>query len=552
MKLRTLGLWAALSIPLVIFYSLHAYWVTNTPMQDDFDGIIRPTTEWMSQKLSFSNVWSIISAQDDERRVFANRFMAIILTEIQGYLDLRTMKTVGLLFNLVLFGLIIQMILRRGWSAWTLAPVALVLFSQANYNALHWAMIPVQQIGVFVWGITALWCLSRGNYILAGVFGILSLGSDVTGVLIWPAGILTLCLIRHFKGAAGWAVVMGAAVWAYMNGLVVPSYRPSLADNLQAWPDLIGMLWIFPALFLDVFIDTSPSLRIILLLCIATGIWLIFGRLAFQRILTWFGGESLSAHESWLWGSIAFLSATSVIFSLGRASEGMEVILDSRYRHIYHLIAIFLWLIALFHFQMNRWIKPMTGFMTIWYVWIIYVTWGYFDFNRQVQLTDMYAWHQQRSMPSTGIYLSLRQEVDQVIERAQSVGVYRPADFLFAKLTSLSAQGQKVARWVNVNPQGMGVEIEDVPRGNGKNDGTYVVLKSTSTDYILPVRQLRSSSWLGFLPGRYYQPIGHSIFIQHQMIQAGTYKVLVGQHRDGTWRMYDTNLIYEPTLPAGS
>lgn len=553
MKLRVLIFWAALCIPMLLFYTVHAYWVTNTPMQDDFDGLLQPVTAWVTQpEASLAELWRIVSVQDDERRVIANRLVAISITEWKGYLDLRVMKTVGVFLNLIFLGLLLFFVSERGWSRWTLVPMVLVLFSQANFHALHWAMIPVQQIGVFVWGITALWCLSRGYVTFAVIFGLFSLASDVSGVLVWPAGLVTLGFMRQFKQAVIWAVVLGGAVYGYLHGLEVPSYRPSLADNLRAWPDLIGMLWVFPVLALDVFPEMVVSVRIMGLAVVAVVVWFIFGRLFYKRAQAWVQGEAMEASESWIWGSIAFLAATSVVFTLGRASEGIAVILDSRYRHIYHVLIVFLWLLALLHFRMEKWVKPVAGIVFVWHVWIFYATWGYFDYNRQVHLTDMYAWHHQRCMPSTGIYWRMRQEVDEVLLEASEASIYRPADFPFAALAQAEINGQKVARWVNVSPQGQGLEVEDIPRGNGKDDGTFVVLRSAETNYILPIRQLRTSSWRGFLPGKYYQPIGHSILIQHQMIQPGKYQVLIGQQEKGKWRVFDTQLAYEPTLSVGS
>lgn len=552
MRGKNVWAWALVSIPVWVFYGLHAYWLTNTPMQDDFDALLQPATEWAKQvNPSFRTLWRILSVQDDERRIIADRLVAIGISKGWGFLDLRVMKTIGVYFNLILLGIFVYFVRARGWSVWTLAPVVLMMFSQANYNALHWGMIPVQQIGVFVWGLTALWFLSRGQLCLAVIFGLFSLASDVSGVLVWPAGVVTLVLQRSFPKALVWGILLGGAVWAYLHGLEVPSYRPSLADNLKAWPDMVGMLWIFPVLVFDVALDASLTFRVALLAVLATGVWIVFGRLFVQRVQGWFRGEAMSAPESWVLGSLAMLVATALVFIFGRASEGIAAILDSRYRHIYHLVAIFLWLLALLYFRLNAWVKPISLVFLGWHVGVMYFTWGYIDFHRQVQLTDMYAWHHQRAMPATGIYWRLRREVDAVIEEAEAAGIYRPAEFPFEPLAQAPITGQKTARWINVSPQGQGLEVLDIPRGNGKDEGVYAILRSSTTSYILPIRQQRSSSWRGFLPGRYYQPHGQSIQIQHQMMQPGTYQVLVGQRRQGQWQVYDTQLVYEPTLPAG-
>lgn len=95
MKLRQIVFGVLLVLPILGFYYLHGYWVTNTPLQDDFDGLLHPATLWQSMPQSISSTWELLTTQDDERRVILNRLVAISITEAMGYLDFRWMKWIG-------------------------------------------------------------------------------------------------------------------------------------------------------------------------------------------------------------------------------------------------------------------------------------------------------------------------------------------------------------------------------------------------------------------------------------------------------------------------
>lgn len=551
MKLRQIVFGVLLVLPILGFYYLHGYWVTNTPLQDDFDGLLHPATLWQSMPQSISSTWELLTTQDDERRVILNRLVAISITEAMGYLDFRWMKWIGLFLNFILVGLLVDLIRVNRWSWWTLVPAILLLYSNANYGALHWGMIPVQQIGVFVWGILALWAASRGHGLLAVVAGCLSLASDVSGVLILPAGLITLALRRDWRLFGLWFLGIGLAVFGYMNGLEVPAYRPSLLQNLQEWPSLLGMVWISPGLFLDIWLDSPLTFRIAWVAVFSTVGWYVLIKLTIPSLQTWWKKGTITSQESWILGVLAFLIGTLLIFALGRASEGISSIFDSRYRHIFHLFVLFIWFLVGIKGQYKHMLPWVVSGGIIWYGWVLWITWGYFDFQRQVHLTDMYAWHHQRGMPNTGIYYSMQTEVDRVIEEAEKWNVYRPADFPFAPLATAQVSGKAQAQWINVTPTGRAVEFMGQPRGFGKDQGNYLVLKSSQTSYILPIRYARQRSWKSFFPSRYYMPTGQSILIQNHMLKPGKYEVFLGIPKGNGWSLLETHLTFEPTPSAG-
>lgn len=550
-KINILLLSVALTLPILGFLWLQGYWQINTPMQDDFDAILQPATQWKSKEHSIRRFVDLIWTQDDERRIVVVRLTALALTQVLGYLDFSAMKWIGVSLNFILLGLIFHLIRQRKLSLWFLFPVVLIVFSQANFHALHWAMIPVQHIGVFIWGFTCLWALSRGYGWIGLLLGLWTLGSDVSGILIWPAGMLVGLIRRDWKLLAVWTTLMGLAVGGYMWNLEMPTYRPSLADTFQAWPDLLGLLWIFPALFADIFPDISTTTRLIWLSIVALGMWYVLVPIYFEQIKAWFQSKSFSSDESWILGSLSFLIATALVFIFGRASEGITVILDSRYRHIYHFLVVFLWLWYLVAGKASRWLAPVSVTLVMWHLGILHMTWGYIDHFRQIQLTDMYAWQHQRGMPNTGIYYAMQKEVDRVIEEGEKWNVYRPAEFPFAPLAHAPVAGKAHARWVNVTSTSRGVEVVDQPRGFGKDQGNYLVLQSEQTSYILPIRYPRRLGWKSLIPSRYYDTVGHSILIQHHMFQPGRYQVYLGKPSAQGWALLDTQLTYEPTLPTG-
>lgn len=552
MSLRTFILGVSLALPVFIFFILHIYWVVNIPVQDDFDGLLNPVLLWNEQAKTWQNIVEILTTQDDERRVIMNRIMAITITEIFGYLDFRWMKWVGLSLNFILVGLLANLVEKKRWSYWTLLPTLLVLFSQANYNALNWAMIPIQQIGVFIWGIVAIWALVRGKIVWALIAGCLSVASDVSGILILPAGIVTLILRRDWRNLFLWMMCIGCVVILYMYDLKVPDYRPSFSQNIREWPSILGIIWVSPSLIIDVFLDSSMTRRIMLSSLFSLPIWVFVVKVSRVYVLSYIKGKSIDNDEIWIIGSIFFLLSTVLVFALGRSSEGVQSIFDSRYRHIFHILWIFTWYLFLMRGYSIKWVQWSIVITSLWHIWVIYITWGYHDYQRQVYQTDMYSWHEQRGMPSTGIYYTLRDEVDSIIEKADSMGIYKVDNFPFAPLANAKISGRVKARWINATLQSQGIEISTIERGIGKNQGNYLVLKSQNTSYILPIRHQRLPIWSAVLFGNYYDSVGHSIIIQHHMIQPGKYQVLVGKLGSKEWILLDTQLTYEPTLPVGS
>ena len=526
-----------ITLPIIFFYWVVVYMSVNAPFQDDFDALFEPTVLLSKGTESFWTFWDVLFKQDDERRIVMDRLIAFALYKSTGQLDLRVMIILGASTLLAYFAVIARTFKEAGIPLVFLLPIPWLLFNVQFFDAIFWSMIPLQHIAVFVWGLIAVWLITRGSkgtFFLGIVFAILSIYSDVSGNFILPAGIMVLFIQRRWSELATWVAVIGLFVFYYFHALTVPDFRPSFSDNISKPLNILMTLLALPGLWADPGPSFGFSVRAGL--SMITGLILIITLITLayqtgQRI--WKTNEIPGNNELFVWGGLCFLAVVFSTLALARASYGLDSVFNTRYRHMYIHWLILSYALLLIRFPQFRrservgWIAGGLGILFCFNAYIQY--WGDLDYFRKVILTDAYEWKNNRALPSTPIYQTPRvgKLVDKIYEDAYETGVYLGPGYQFEDV--IAAPFKSTAKVeITDSPESLVINVLDLKRSMGKNDGLYVILKSATETHVFPTRHNRRAVHRMLLSGQYYYPGATSEVISKVYLKSRPMDIEIG------------------------
>ncbi|MBO0938133.1 hypothetical protein J2I47_16395 [Fibrella sp. HMF5335] len=551
------GAWLLLlvaMIPVLLFYTVIWQQAVNVPLQDDYDALFEPVMALSHGPYSLAQVWKAYAAQDDERRIIVDRFVAHMHYLLTGHIDFRTQILIGSLVLLVVLAVFIAWFRRSKlpW-IWTL-PIPFVLFNMQYYDAVLWSMIPLQHIGVYVWALLAIWWLSRDTsrlFWLATVAAIISLFSDVTGVLILPVGALMLIATKRWQRLGIWLVIMGGLVAFYMHGLVVPSYRPSLSDNLHH-PLTIAALWLaMQGLWADVLPHAGLPGRLVLTITlglVAVGIW---SSSLWNSVRTYvFTRQQPEGQELFLYGGLLMLLGTFTLFATGRALEGVDAAFISRYRVLYLLWFILLYLLILSRLNTklttNRLVSGGVVALSLLYCLTTYFQyWNDLTLFRHTLLTDLYGWRYNRVLPSSPIYLDHRPAIDTLFENGMKRGIFRYENPDIDSLRTALVVGQAEVV-VNQLPTFISITVPRIPGGEAAAvpDAVFILLRTkTGAVHIFPTKATTYSPLMALRRQQYTTSPYASIPILRKYLRSSVYNVEVGVWRGKDKVRYQTPAV---------
>lgn len=524
------------AIPIALFYWAVFAMSVNVPFQDDFDGLLEPVLQLHNQDISLSGFWQLIFTQDDERRIVVDRLLASAIYKTTGELNLRWM-IIGGAFNLLLLLWVIGRWFAGTKTSWLLfLPIPWLLFNIQFYEAVFWAMIPFQHLAVFIWAVLTIWLISRNTttaLVGAILMAILTIFADVSGNFIIIPGLLILLAQHRWKEAGVWTLTIGVIVVLYFSGLEIPDYRPKTADNLR---DPIRLISVFVSLF-GTWSDPGPTVPF----AIRSGLALILGFSGLCFVIALLAKEvrqlfenkmPLDKNQAFLWGSICFIAIILTVLATGRAAEGLESIFKPRYRHMYMFWIVFVYLLAIqyrpswFHAK-NVKLGVICG-AVLFGINANMAYWGELDRYRKTFLADAYQWYNNRALPSSPIYLALRERVDEIYEGVYENGIYRPENYAFATLPDAPVKGEAEIEMA-VLQGGLELTVKDIKRGAGKDDGAYVIFRAPSGEIqILPAHNAQRPMHRFILDRRYYYPDAQIERYVTGFFQSSEYTIEVG------------------------
>lgn len=527
------------AIPVIIFFAAVFTMSVNVPFQDDFDGLLEPVLLLQTGQHTWGEFWNVIYAQDDERRIVVDRLIAWGIFKLTGVLNLKAMIIAGA-FNLLVLAFVLYRWFRDTGTSWLLfLPVPWLLFNVQFYETVFWAMIPFQHLAVFVWAILTIWLLSRDSVASFGaalITAVLTIYADVSGNFILPAGALVLVARQNWRLLAVWLVVTGIVVWYYFSGLVIPEYRPKFSDNFSQPLLLVTVM----TTLLGIWSDPGPTFPMIL----REGVSLIMGAafliftltVLFKTVVTLLENKKpLDKNDAFLWGAVCFTGIVLAVLASGRASEGLESIFKPRYRHMYVIWLIFVYLLAVRYYP--RWFGPRivkTGLLAgsvLFCINAYIMYWGGLDRYRKTFLADAYQWYHNRSLPSSPIYMALRKRVDDIYEGVYREEIYVPEKYPFAGLPGAPVKGETE---IELNRHGNGIEsievvIKKTERTMGKNDGAYVIFRAADGEtHILPAYQTQRPLHRLLIDRSYYYPEARTDHYLAGYFKAAEFDIEVG------------------------
>ncbi len=526
------------SIPVLLFFYTFFQYASNIPFQDDYDALLEPVTRLKNlPSFSWKELFTTIWTQDDERRIIVDRIAAVLIYKINGSLDLRIQMFAGLLSLVGIFFLLYKVIQEAQLPALLLVASAFLLFHIQYYEAIFWGMIPLQHITIYFFALAAFYHLHAPTPIrltLAVVAGMLAIGSDVSGTFVLPAGLVILVLQRQWKYAVLWTLGIGIVILLYYYRLEVPAYRPKLSDNFAHPKLIVYNFFAFSGLSADFNTLISYTNRVTFILFAGMLLWGSVFTLFFLLVRKTFFTHDIRIMPRWqvtLWGGIIHLGIVILAFAVGRAMDGPDAVLISRYKHIGFIWLILVSVAAISQLQANY--LPLVS--KIWFgISICLFGFSYFeylaplDYYYKERNTDMYGWEHNRALPSSPIYLSLTSAVDTITEESIAAGIYTPPRPYFFD-TPYQVSSTRFPLKVNGQEVSVTFDNDTFVRGTHKNDGAYVVLKSTTQNHIIPSKQKRFSlkSYL-FSGGSHYYANGFtSTFPKAYLRPNATYDVLV-------------------------
>ncbi|AUD03954.1 hypothetical protein [Spirosoma pollinicola] len=517
------------SVPILIFFYTFFQFVSNIPFQDDYDGLLEPVTKFAQlTHFSWSSLVEILWTQDDERRIVVDRIAAISVYLLNGHLDLRIQMFFGLLSLVGIFYLFYSIIRDAKLPIALLLSSALLLFTIQYYEAIFWAIIPFQQIVIYFLAFLSSYHLFSSklkHFSLALLFAVGSILSDVNGTFILPVGVLLLLLQHRWKDTGIWVLLIGGIVLLYYHNLTIPAFRPKLSDNIQ-YPGLIFKnLLVFSGLSFDLSTVLPPWMRIGLIVTVGFILGIVVIYYGFVLVKSAFSG-SVRNYPRWeitLWGGIIHLTITMLAFAVGRALDGTNAVLISRYKYIGFIWLIFVILLVSSKLDDKKnklYSKVWLGLSFALFLFSYFQYVAPLDYYYKERYTDIYGWQRNRSIPSTPIYMNMRGPVDSVTVRAIRTGVYELPDHYFFDEPYEKATEKFQLAVEQVGGHTLVFTNDSYTRNIGKQDGAYIILKSEKQQHMLPTKQNRYSlkNFL-FSLGKNYYANGFSATISNGFIQ---------------------------------
>ncbi len=321
--------WLLAGCLLVVYAVMLGRYSVDFPAADDFTQILAAPFN-VAHALTLHAKLKEIFSLAVEHRIATLRLAALVQAHLGG-LDFRALMVFGSAL-LVLAGSLLVFTVDRDARPLFAAIAAALLLSPANYEGTLWATGALQHFGVVGYGFAALYCLSRpgvGWPIGAGVLAVAAACTSAGGLMVFPAGVLLLCVMRRWRAGLVWAVGGAALFGLYFVGYEAPPYQASLGTYLR--DPLVALRFFFLAVG-SLGIEPSVALPLGIGLCLFW-LWVIGS------------GQVKSLPPLWMaWAVFLLLSLAAITW--GRAGFGDRGALLSRYR-VYSELGLLFSLVAL-------------------------------------------------------------------------------------------------------------------------------------------------------------------------------------------------------------
>jgi hypothetical protein len=327
---------------LLLLYFIHAFGV-NVIVGDEW-AVIPLLKLAANGRLSLPD----LLAQHNETRMPFGYLVILILARFSRYNTLTEMFFS--FFLLCISGLLLFLVFRRKYSGnlgpLAFLPVSLLLFSFGQLESILWGFTVTIYLMIFA-VVAALYLLHTSRRIdlrfaLSSVCAIVASYSMITGLMVWPAGLVEILKSeRKWRRFLVWVAAGGVTFVLYFYGWVKPDYEPPLdfvlrnpVDGGRYFLVLLGTVFTYP--------DTkSLAPRGF---TIAYG--LVISLIALLVLIQAYRGKLLRKNSAWLF-LVVFALLACVSETLGRSGFGPGQAQASRYTPVTALGIIGIYLLSL-------------------------------------------------------------------------------------------------------------------------------------------------------------------------------------------------------------
>lgn len=233
-------------IPILFYYIWVQRYGVNCPQLDDF-GVLLNLVEVGNASTYKEKLHLVFSPHNEHRIIFTKLIFGLISLTDNGAIDIYKVLFLG---NITLLGVafifyraIIQ--IKQSW-VYALA-ISGLLFQMQFFENTFFGMASVQNIGIYLWLGLSCWNIAQvpqcsKKLLWAFVFGIFATFTSGNGMVVFPAGAITLWIAGSRKASIIWTIGGFIVILIYLSGVQHQSHNSSPVQILQGSMGYLGSL----------------------------------------------------------------------------------------------------------------------------------------------------------------------------------------------------------------------------------------------------------------------------------------------------------------------
>lgn len=240
--------WSVLLIlfPILLYYTWVCFWGIDCPQLDDF--AVLTTIVDINKAITLKEELEIwFTPHNEHRIVFTRLIFWLVGTTDNGAVDIYKVLLIG---NLTLIGLasIFYRAICQMQQSWVYAlAISYTLFQMQFFENTFFGMAAVQNIGIYLWLGLSCWNIAQvpqcsKKLLWAFVFGIFATFTSGNGMVVFPAGAITLWIAGSRKASIIWTIGGFIVILIYLSGVQHQSHNSSPVQILQGSMGYLGSL----------------------------------------------------------------------------------------------------------------------------------------------------------------------------------------------------------------------------------------------------------------------------------------------------------------------
>lgn len=233
-------------LPILLYYTWVCFWGIDCPQLDDF--AVLTTMVDLNKAITFKEeleIWFI--PHNEHRIVFTRLIFWLVGTTDNGAVDIYKVLLIG---NLTLIGLasIFYRAICQMQQSWVYAlAISCTLFQMQFFENTFFGMAAVQNIGIYLWLGLSCWNIAQvpqcsKKLLWAFVFGIFATFTSGNGMVVFPAGAITLWIAGSKKASIIWTIGGLIVILIYLSGVQHQSHNSSPVQIFQGSMGYLGSL----------------------------------------------------------------------------------------------------------------------------------------------------------------------------------------------------------------------------------------------------------------------------------------------------------------------